>query len=176
MNWEKIEGVGFALCIVIFIFGSLLFIFPKLRFWKKQPQATNNKTTTENKQLQLNAYERLILLTDRIALPNLITREALPNLSVREMQYLLTQQIKQEFEYNITQQLYVSTDSWNSIKNLKDQNLLVINQLANAMPANATGTDLNRSILEFLLNDKRGTLPELVSEVLSYEAKQLMQA
>jgi hypothetical protein len=172
MDWE---GYLFAVCIGLFIFGSLLFVFPKLRFWSKKPSNTNNTSTqAKNKQLQLAAYERLILLTDRIALPNLIAREALPNLSAREMQLFLAQNLKQEFEYNITQQLYVSNDSWNSVKNLRDQNLLIINQIGNAMPANATGTDLNRSILEFLLNDKRGSLPELVSEVLSYEAKKLM--
>lgn len=172
MDWE---GYLFAICIGLFIFGSLLFVFPKLRFWSKtSSNSSNTPTNIQNKQLQLAAYERLILLTDRIALPNLIAREALPNLSAREMQHYLAQNLKQEFEYNITQQLYVSSDSWNSVKNLRDQNLLIINQIGNAMPANATGTDLNRSILEFLLNDKRGSLPELVSEVLSYEAKQLM--
>lgn len=171
MNWE---GTAFAICIIIFVIGSLLIVFPKLRFWKKQGIANTPDTTAQNKQLQLAAYERLILLTDRIALPNLIAREALPNLSAREMQHYLAQNLKQEFEYNITQQLYVSADSWNSVKNLKDQNLLIINQIANALPANATGTELNRSILEFLLHDKRATLPELVSEVLSYEAKKFI--
>lgn len=171
MNWE---GTAFAICIIIFVIGSLIIVFPKLRFWKKQSASSPAETTYHNKQLQLAAYERLILLTDRIALPNLIAREALPNLSAREMQLFLAQNLKQEFEYNITQQLYVSADSWNSVKNLRDQNLLIINQIGNAMPANATGTDLNRSILEFLLQDKRGALPELVSEVLSYEAKKLI--
>ena len=139
---------------------------------KKKP--TQSINTFENKQMQLAAYERLLLLVDRIALQNLISREALPNMSVREMQHLLSQNLKQEFEFNITQQIYVSADSWTSIKNLRDQNLLIIHQIAQSLPANATGTDLNRSILEFLANDQRGRLHELVSEVLSFEAKKLL--
>lgn len=170
-----LEGYLFAICIIIFILGSVLIVFPKLRFWKKPNASTQASPSTQHKQLQLAAYERLILLTDRIALPNLIAREALPNLSAREMQHYLTQNLRQEFEYNITQQLYVSADSWNSLKNLRDQNLLIINQIGNAMAANATGTDLNRSILEFLMNDKRGSLPDLVSEVLSFEAKKILE-
>jgi len=139
----------------------------------------NNKTRGETAkegpavQMQLQAYERLTLLVDRIALPNLISRVNQGGLSAREMQLVLTKNIKEEFEYNISQQIYVSPDAWTAVKNLKEQNLLVINQFANALPPHATGLDLNKLLLEFLMNDKKGSLHEVVSEVLSYEAKKL---
>jgi hypothetical protein len=126
------------------------------------------------RQLQLQAYERLALLVDRIALPNLIPRVNQQGVSAREMQQLLTHSIKEEFEHNITQQIYVTADAWNAVKNLKEQNLLAINQLASALPSNANGMDLNKHLLEFLMNDKKGNLHEVVSEVLSFEAKRIM--
>lgn len=125
-------------------------------------------------QMQLQAYERLTLLADRIALPNLISRLGKTAMSARDMQQLLTQNIREEFEYNITQQIYVSADAWTAVKNLKEQNMLIVNQLANTLPANATGLDLNKLLLEFLMNDKKGNLHQVVSEVLSFEAKKLM--
>ena len=124
--------------------------------------------------IQLQAYERLILLTDRIALPNLISRVSIAGISAKEMQHILTQNIKEEFNYNITQQIYVSADAWTAVKNLKEQNTLIINQFANVLPPNATGLDLNKMLLEYLMNDKKGSLHEVVSEVLSYEAKKVM--
>ena len=124
--------------------------------------------------MQLQAYERLIILVDRIALTHVITRINQPTATAREMQLLLTQNIRSEFDYNITQQIYVTPEAWNAVKNLKEQNLLIINQLANVFPPHATGLDLNKLLLEFLMNDKKGTLHEVVSEVLSYEAKKLM--
>jgi len=124
--------------------------------------------------MQLQAYERLTLLVDRISLPNLITRLNQSGISAPEMQLMLTQTIRQEFEYNITQQIYVSNDAWNAVKSLKDQNLLIINQIANSLPANASGFDLNKKILDFLVNDKRGQLHEAASDVLSFEAKKLL--
>jgi hypothetical protein len=124
--------------------------------------------------IQLQAYERLLILVDRIALPNVITRVNQPGIPAREMQLLLTHNIRSEFEYNITQQIYVSAEAWNAVCNLKEQNLLIINQLANVLPPNATGMDLNKLLLEFLMNDKKGSLHEVVSEVLSYEAKKIM--
>ncbi len=126
-------------------------------------------------QMQLTAYERLILLVDRIALHNLIIRLNQPGATSREMQLLLTQSIRDEFDYNITQQIYVSAEAWNAVKNLKEQNMLVINQLAATLPGDATGLDLNKFILEYLMHDKKGTLHEVVSDVLSYEAKKLLK-
>ena len=135
-----------------------------------RPQVADAATKT----LQLTAYERLSVLVERIALPALITRVNEPGLSLKEMQMLLTQNIKQEYEYNISQQIYVSSDAWNAIKNLKEQNLLIINQIANTLPPNATGLDLNKKLLDFSLHDKRGSLHELVSEAVSFEAKKIM--
>src|ERR1700755_779507 len=62
--------------------------------------------------LQLAAYERLVILADRIAIPNLISRSSEPGLTKTDMQQLLTQTIKQEYEHNISQQIYVSADVW----------------------------------------------------------------
>jgi len=137
------------------------------------PFPKENAAATTSMQLQ--AYERLVILVDRIALPHVITRVNQPNASAREMQLMLTQNIRSEFDYNITQQIYVTPEAWNAVKNLKEQNLLIINQLANVLPPNANGLDLNKLLLEFLMNDKKGTLHEVVSEVLSYEAKKLME-
>jgi hypothetical protein len=124
--------------------------------------------------MRLQAYERLTLLVDRIALPNLISRVNQNGVSAREMQLLLTRGLKEEFDYNITQQIYVSAKAWDAVKNLKEQNMLVINQLASALPPNATGLDLNKLLLEYMMTNKKGQLHEVVSEVLSYEAKKLM--
>jgi hypothetical protein len=141
---------------------------------KEQKEATNNNLDNSTRALRLQAYERLTLLVDRIALPNLISRVNQNGVSAREMQMLLTRGLKEEFDYNITQQIYVSSDAWNAVKNLKEQNMLVVNQLASALPPNATGLDLNKLLLEYMMTDKKGQLHEVVSEVLSYEAKKIL--
>jgi hypothetical protein len=127
-----------------------------------------------SRQLQLQAYERLILLTDRIALPNLIQRANQPGLSAREMQSLLTLSIRQEFEHNITQQIFVSAEAWEVIRNYKDQNTLIINQVASFLPEDASGNDLNRGLLELLMQNPKASLQNVVSEALSFEAKKLL--
>lgn len=127
-----------------------------------------------SRQLQLQAYERLILLTDRIALPNLIHRTHQPELTAREMQSLLTLSIRQEFEHNITQQIYVSAEAWDAIRNYKDQNMLIINQVGSFLPEGATAADLNRQLLDLLMQNPKASLQDIVSEALSFEAKKLL--
>lgn len=129
---------------------------------------------TAPRQMQLQAYERLILLTDRIALPNLIARVNTPGLGARDMQSLLTQSIRQEFEHNITQQIYVSTEAWQVVRDYKEQNLLIVNQVASFLPEEATGVDLNRALLDLLVQNPKASLQDIVSEALSFEAKKVM--
>ena len=165
--------------IIIGLAAAVVYLFSKMKTDKpaKKVKLTDFGSDSSNlssKQLQLQAYERLTLLAGRIALPGLISRVSQPGLSVKEMQILLSQTIRQEFDYNITQQIYVSADAWNAIKSLKDQNVLIIHQIAGALPAEATGNDLCRVLLEFLMNDPKGTLHEVVCEVLSYEAKEIL--
>ncbi len=166
-----------SIAIAVLIAGTLAYLL-----WKQRKEAKENEAPSANKtmpvatkQLQLQAYERLILLTDRIAIPNLITRVNQPGLSSREMQSLLTQSIRQEFEHNITQQIYVTPEAWDAVKNLKEQNLLIVNQVASFLPENATGLDLNKSLLELTGQNPKVSLHNVVSEALSFEAKKLMK-
>jgi hypothetical protein len=168
-----------SIVIALVLGGALAFLFWKQRKEAKEMlekheslKATGAPQSTQ--PLQLQAYERLMLLVDRIALPNLIGRTAATGLGARDMQMLLTQQIRQEFEYNVTQQIYVTAESWEAVRNLKDQNLLIINQIASFLPADATGQDLSRSILEMLMQQPKASLHNVVADVLSFEAKKLM--
>lgn len=163
--------------IALLLGGSLAYLL-----WKQRQQAKGNGTAKSKDDepaktfpLQLQAYERLILLVERIALPNVISRTNQQGMSVGEMQYLLVNTIKQEFEHNITQQIYVSSEAWEAVRNLKEQNIHIINQVASFLPPESSGTDLNKHILEMIVNNPKVSLHNVVSEVLSYEAKKLMK-
>lgn len=144
-----------------------------LFYLQRKNQRDENESKRASVSLQLQAYERLTLLTDRIALPNLISRLGNPDISASEMQYLLIKNIKDEFDYNISQQIYVSPEIWNAIRNLKENNLLIINRVGLSVASMASAATLNRAILEYLMQDQKSNLHEVVSDALSYEAKKL---
>jgi hypothetical protein len=140
----------------------------------QQQRKTAPTANPEMLRLQLQAYERMTILCERIGLNNLLGRLPINQLSGIELQNLMIQSIKTEFEYNVSQQLYVSAAAWDGIKNLKEQNIFIINELASTLPQGATGADLSKKILELLSHDEHVSLQNIVATLINNEAKQLM--
>lgn len=160
---------------VSLLLSSVAILLALYSLFRKQaalPPASGEKF--DSTPMRLQAYERLVLLTERIALPNLISRLNQPGISAAEMKLILTENIKQEFEYNSTQQLYVTPVSWDAIRNLKEQNIMVVHQVASILPLDASAADLNKKILEVLMSQPGGSLHEMVLQALNFEAKKLM--
>ena len=155
---------------------ALLIALGTFFFWNNERKTNRSDDASFSaRPLQLQAYERLVMLAERIALPNLISRVNQSGMTAKEMQLLLLESIKQEYEYNATQQIYVSPVAWEAVRSLKDQNMLIINQIASALPPEAKAVDLNRQLLEFVMTQKKGVLHTIVLEALNYEAKKLMK-
>lgn len=163
--------------IVSFILAGLAFLLALVSLIKVSKAVADipNEKTFSSIPLRLQAYERLVLLTERIALPSLISRLNQPGLSAAEMKTILVENIKQEFEYNNTQQLYVSQNSWDAVRNLKEQSILAVNQVAASLPSNASASDLNKKLLEILMAQPNGPIHELVLQALNEEAKIIMR-
>ena len=165
------------LTIVSLVLAGIAIVLSILALIKKSPQINQLPAAGikfESMPMQLQAYERLVLLTERIALPNLISRLNQPGISAYEMKLILIENIKHEFEYNSTQQLYVSPVSWDAVRNLKEQNIMVVNQVSSTLPPTASAVELNKKILEIIMSQPNGALHELVAEALNFEAKKLM--
>ena len=125
--------------------------------------------------LRLQAYERISLLIERINPSNLLVRLHSPGLSVLQMQQLLTAEVQNEFQHNVTQQVYVTQHAWNAVQNLKDQNMLIINQVANVMPPQSTGHELSRQLMEVIMSQEEKALHTIVLDALNFEAKRLLK-
>lgn len=159
----------------ISILALLISLLTLFLYSQRQKKPIQETTSFNTRPLQLQAYERLVMLTERISLPNLVSRSNQPGMNAKEMQLLLLESIKQEYEYNATQQIYVSPVAWEAIRNLKEQNMLIINQVASTLPADASGFELNKRLLEYTMTQKKGTMHEIVLEALNYEAKKIMK-
>jgi hypothetical protein len=164
--------ISLVISIIALVTSLSIFIILSRR---QQPANSETPDGFNSRPLQLQAYERLVMLTERISLPNLISRANQPGLNAKEMQVLLLESIKQEYEYNMTQQIYVSPVAWEAVKNLKEQTMLVINQVSAALPPEATGLDLNKILMDVMMKQQKGQLHSIVLEALNYEARKLMK-
>ena len=164
-----------TLSLILSVFAILLSMLTFYLWYSKQEVKKAAPEDGSTRSLQLQAYERLVILTERVGLPNLVSRANLPGLSSKEMQLLMLESIKQEFEYNSSQQIYVSPVAWQAVNNLKEQNMLIINQVAQTLPGDAKGIDLGKRIMEVIIAQDKKALHNIVLEALNFEARKLMK-
>jgi hypothetical protein len=164
-----------TISIIIAVVAMLVALYAIYTANRQKPTTPVVKDDYTSRPLQLQAYERLVLLCERISIPNLISRTNISQLSARDMQIVLLENIKQEFEYNASQQIYVTPIAWESVRNLKDHSMLIINQVAGVLPADARASDLNRQLLDVVMNQQEQPLHLAVLDTLSFEAKKLMK-
>ena len=100
-----------TLTLILSTFAVLLSMLTFYLLYSKQDTKKMLTLLLTTRPLQLQAYERLVILTERVALPNIVSRANQPGITAREMQLLMLESIKQEFEYNSSQQIYVSPAS-----------------------------------------------------------------
>lgn len=100
--------------------------------------------------LKLSAYERLMLLCDRADVANTILRVRMPNMKVRELRGVLLMAINQEFEHNVSQQLYVSDTLWQIIRMAKNNTLAYVTMTAPELDPNADSDALVNALLKGL--------------------------
>src|SRR5258706_5623194 len=114
---------------------------------------------------RLQAYERITLFLERISPQNLLIRLSDPAYSAREFQKLLLDEIRNEYNHNVSQQVYMSEEVWNLVKNAKEDLLLLINDASSKMTVDSKGIDLSRKIFEIALEKKVDPLGHAISEV-----------
>lgn len=100
--------------------------------------------------LRLQAYERLIVFVERINPSNLFLRLHQPGISVKELQSIVLNEIRSEYQHNITQQLYISSSTWDVVRKLKDDTIAMVNNGVSGLAKEATGVDLSRKILHHM--------------------------
>lgn len=114
-----------------------------------QPNVTA-KGKEEHSQLltlRLQAHERMILFTDRLNPANLFIRLNEPGIPATVLQRVILNEIRSEYQHNVSQQLYIDAKSWTILCRLKEDTIAMINNAAALLAAEATGTDLSRLVL-----------------------------
>ncbi len=116
---------------------------------EKQKMEMGSKSKKEEAfiPLKLQAYERLALFLERINPPNLITRELQPNLNAGQFHKNLLSSIKDEFEHNMSQQIYISDQAWTAIKSAKEEVMSLINKAAKNIDPSESAVKLGESVL-----------------------------
>lgn len=171
----------FLILPLLVLTGAGFLAYYIIKFWREQ-KAQANSLTWQGIQLEkskatmpmrFQAYERLTLLCERIAVPNLIMRLRTEGSSANDLRLAMLIAIQQEFEHNVTQQIYVSDSLWNILKIARDNTAEIINIAAEKIDAKADSNALISEIFKILSEQTSDSLSK-AQAAIRQEAALLM--
>ena len=143
-----LEILKYILPSLIMIIGIWIIL---KHFSGKESEKNKLQLLTGNQKyvtpVRLQAYERVILLLERITIESLALRIQKPNMKSIQLQILMLGTVRKEFNHNLSQQLYISTSAWLAVKNAMDLNsflaLIVVERMIELTVKNARGLERN---------------------------------
>lgn len=127
-------------------------------FLKNEEQKRNTMQKAETQKislpLRIQAYERLVLLLERISPESLLLRVQTPQMTAAQLHQELLITVRAEFEHNLSQQIYVSQQAWVAVKLAKDSLVKTINESAGKIAAVAPATALSEEIIKEFMSQQ----------------------
>ncbi len=168
ISLADMQGALTFMSMIAFVW--LLIEFKGMKEAIKERLGINNETL----KMQLQAYERLSVYAERNGLKSLTNRLQQGGESAAMLHGTMIESLKSEYDYNVSQQIYVAPEVWNAITKLRDQNIYVINQLAAGLQPGASGLDLSKRVIEYGLSPN-AELNAIVLDAIQFEAKKLLK-
>ncbi|HAB28448.1 MAG TPA: hypothetical protein DCE27_12635 [Xanthomarina gelatinilytica] len=103
--------------------------------------------------LRLQAYERMALFLERITPSKLLIRMSPTSSNKEDYENLLIAAIEQEFDHNLSQQIYISDDCWNIITAAKNATIQLIRK-ASLLEKTNTANKLREVILTEMMEKR----------------------
>lgn len=136
-----------ALPFLVFI-RQFVFSYIKLK-----NQEIKLLTIKGNSEQRVHAYERLTLFLERLKPANLVTKFD-KSLAAHEYVFLIEKTINEEFDYNASQQLYLTKNTWKNVVNCKNNVLRLIHTTYENLSEDATLDDFKTVFLMNYMNEK----------------------
>jgi hypothetical protein len=121
-----------------FVFPSLLILIAVYlmmsSYFDNEDRRRRGELRAQNQRqalpLRLQAYERLALFLERISPNSLVVRVKSGSLSNAEYLLLLQKSIRDEYEHNLSQQIYVSDEVWDYVTTAKSATVSLLNTVS----------------------------------------------
>ena len=115
--------------------------------------------------IRLQAYERICLFLERISPNNLVVRLNNVSLSASQFQQVLITEIRQEFNHNLSQQVYLSDNSWEMVKNAMEDIVSVVNIAAQQLKSDDKSVDLAKKIFELMMEKNNDPIAAALKKI-----------
>jgi hypothetical protein len=109
----------------------------------------NSRTVTP---IKLQAYERIVLFLERISLESLLLRVSVQDMTAQQLHNAMLNAVRSEFEHNLSQQIYMSQQAWEVVRNARSNMIKIINSEAEKLPADSSAMTLSKKLLEKIID------------------------
>jgi hypothetical protein len=161
--WEILKIILPA--IIVFLTAYFLFRDMLENSQKQREFEFRVKNAKRVTPVRLQAYERLTLLLERISPQSLLMRVSTNDIDVFGYHQQLLSHIRQEFEHNLSQQIYVSAILWETIRGAKENLIGIINKSAEETGANASAMALSKKIVENYIDEENQAIVIAMNEL-----------
>jgi hypothetical protein len=131
------------------------------------------KRDKEIVMLRLQAYERLALFLERMNPASVVARVRTPDMLASELQYAMVKSIREEYEHNLSQQVYISSNTWGLIVASKDEIIKTINLIGTQLPHESSSGQLINALFTGISNTNAPLPTEQALEFLKAECREL---
>ena len=135
-----------------------------------QAMKLRSDSKKETLPLRIQAYERLMLFCERINLEQLVYRLREPGMKVKVLQSTLMLAVQQEFEHNLSQQIFASGNLWKIIELAKNETLSNIVSAAENFDPESDSLSYSNALIS---SKRNGQILEKAKEALRSEVKLL---
>jgi len=115
--------------------------------------------------IRLQAYERITLFLERISPESMIMRLVLADMTAKQLQTELLATIRAEFEHNLSQQVYISQEAWEKVKNARSNTVSLINSAAEQIEPKASALTLSKMILDMMMEHKSSLTAQALNQI-----------
>ena len=123
--------------------------------------------------LRMRAYERLALLLERTTPEHMLVELNLGEMTILQVQQHIMHTMRMEYDYNISQQIYVGEQVWNAIIESRDQMVAFINTMAQQMPPESNALDYAKVLITAYASNGE-TANQQAMQLLRAEARSLL--
>lgn len=117
--------------------------------------------------MMLQAHERMVLFLERIDPDNLLQRVQISEISALKLQHVLIKNIRQEYEHNLTQQLYVSEEAWKAVTFSKESISNLVKSAYDNLPKDATALHYAELIIAMYHSTETTPTGEAIKQIKS---------
>lgn len=105
--------------------------------------------------IKLQAFERILLFLERMRLDSIVLRVMKPGMTNISLQSELVHASREEFEHNLSQQLYLSDRTWQAVSSAREEMVSLVNFAASQLKAEATAQDLAQHLIQLQSDGKQ---------------------